>query len=173
MLKKGHAVALTVVTAGLIGFAAPMASAAPLDGHGGLVNVSDNQVPIQACGNDLNTNAGGIQVPVEGASALVPLLSPDSFNKSTSYNDRGCVMRNNQQNGHGKDEGGLFNLSDNQVPVQVCGNDAYTNGAGTQAPLEALGLLVPVVSPGSVNLNKAVNNRSCVSSNNQQNGHGR
>jgi hypothetical protein len=39
-------------------------------------------------------------------------------------------------------------------------------------PLEALGVLVPALSPQSVNVNKATNNRGCVSANNQQNGHG-
>ncbi len=172
MLKKGHALALTVVTAGLIGFGAPMASAATFGDHGGLVNVSNNQTPTQVCGNDVNTNGAGVQVPLEGGSALVPLLSPGSFNKSSVENNRGCVMANNQQNGHGKNTGGLFNFSDNQNPTQVCGNDVYTNGAGTQIPLEALGILIPSTSPDSVNVNKVVNNRGCVMFNNQQNGHG-
>jgi hypothetical protein len=173
MLKKGHALALTVVTAGLIGFGAPMASAATLGDHGGLVNVSNNQFPLQACGNDLNTNVvgAGTQVVAEGASALVPVLSPGSFNKSSVENNRGCVMANNQQNGHGKNSGGLFNLSDNQAPLQACGNDSNTNGAGTQVPLEALGILLPIGSPDSINVNKVVNNRGCVMFDNQQNGH--
>ena len=54
MLKKTHALALTVATVGLLGFAAPMASAATMADP--IVNVSNNQVPIQACGNDVNTN---------------------------------------------------------------------------------------------------------------------
>jgi hypothetical protein len=171
MFKKTHVLALTVAAAGLIGFAAPMANAATMEGpEGGLVNVSNNQVPVQACGNDVNTNGAGAQVLAEGGSAVVPLLSPDSFNKGTSDNKRGCVMSDNQQNRHGEDKGGLVNLSDNQIPVQVCGNDVNTNGAGVQVPLEALAVLVPVLSPGSVNLDKTVNDRGCVSLNNQQNG---
>jgi hypothetical protein len=170
MLKKSHVLMLGVVTAGLVGFAAPAASAATTGNHGGLVNVSNNQVPVQACGNDLNTNGAGVQVLAEGGSAVVPLLSPDSVNLGTAHNNRGCAMDSNQQNGNGKNDGGLVNVSNNQVPVQVCGNDVNTNGVGTQAPLEALGILVPVLSPDSVSLNDAVNNRGCVSGNNQQNG---
>jgi len=171
MFKKGHALALAAVTAGLIGFAAPMASAATVDGPGGLVNVSNNQVPVQGCGNDVYINGIGAQVPAEGDSAVVPLLSPSSFNSGSSHNNRGCAMVNNQQNRHGDDDGGLLNVANNQVPVQVCGNDVYGNVIGAQVPLEALGILVPVLSSGSVNMNKAVNNRGCVSLNNQQNGH--
>src|SRR6185437_2401160 len=51
MLKKGHALALAVATAGLIGFGAPLASAATMPNHAGAVNVSNNQAPLQACGN--------------------------------------------------------------------------------------------------------------------------
>ncbi len=170
MPKKSHVLMLGVATAGLIGFAAPMASAATMGDHGGLVNVSNNQVPVQVCGNDVNTNDTGTQILAEGGSAVVPLLSPDSFNLGASHNNRGCAMTNNQQNGNGKNHGGLVNVSNNQVPVQVCGNDVNTNGAGTQLPLEALGILIPVLSPDSVNVNEAVNNRGCVSGNNQQNG---
>jgi hypothetical protein len=170
MLKKTHALALTVATAGLLGFAAPMASAATMDGPGGLVNVSNNQVPVQGCGNDVFINGIGAQVPAEGDSAVVPVLSPQSFNKGTSTNNRGCAQLNNQQN-KGNGGSGLVNASNNQIPVQVCGNDVYGNVIGAQVPLEALALLVPVASPQSVNINKATNNRGCVSVNNQQNGH--
>lgn len=170
MVKKTHVLALTVATAGLLGFAAPIASAATMAGPGGLVNLSNNQAPLQACGNDLNTNAGGVQVPVEGGSAVVPLFSPGSTNKGSAVNNRGCAMLNNQKNKGDDGSGGLVNVSNNQVPVQACGNDVYTNGAGTQVPLEALGILVPVLSPQSVNESNAINNRGCVSANNQENG---
>ena len=66
MLKKGHALALAVATAGLIGFGAPLASAATMPNHAGAVNVSNNQLPMQACGNTVNGNFAGGQVPVEG-----------------------------------------------------------------------------------------------------------
>jgi hypothetical protein len=168
MLKKSHVFVLGLATAGLIGFAAPMASAATTDGPGGLVNVSNNQIPVQVCGNDVFLNGIGAQVPAEGDSALVPLLSPGSFNKSTSHDNRGCVMLNNQQNGKGGD--GLVNVTNNQIPVQLCGNDVYGNLFGAQVPLEALGVLVPALSPGSVNVNKATDNRGCIAASNQENG---
>jgi hypothetical protein len=168
MLKKTHVFVLGVATAGLLGFAAPMASAATVDGPGGLVNVSNNQVPVQVCGNDVFLNGIGAQVPAEGDSALVPLLSPQSFSKSSSHDNRGCVMLNNQQNKGGGD--GLVNVTNNQIPVQVCGNDVYGNVIGAQVPLEALALLVPALSPQSVSINKATDNRGCAAANNQENG---
>ena len=172
MLKKTHVFVLGVATAGLLGFAAPMASAATMDGPGGLVNVSNNQVPVQGCGNDVYINGIGAQVPAEGDSAVVPLLSPQSFNKSTATNNRGCAMLNNQQN-KGNGGSGVVNVSNNQIPVQFCGNDVNANVAAIQVPVQALGLLVPALSPQSVNINKVTNNRGCVSANNQQNGHHR
>ena len=96
MLKKTHALALTVATAGLLGFAAPMASAATMSTRGRVVNVSNNQVPIQACGNDVDGNFAGGQVPVEGAAVVGSLLSPGSVTKATAINNRGCTMDNSQ-----------------------------------------------------------------------------
>ena len=78
MVKKTHALALTVATAGLLGFAAPMASAATMSGPSSLVNVSNNQVPAQVCGNDVYGNIIGGQVPVEGNALVASLLSPGS-----------------------------------------------------------------------------------------------
>ncbi|MGH3262795.1 MAG: hypothetical protein ACRDNS_12430 [Trebonia sp.] len=170
MLSKSKVFVLGVATAGLLGFAAPMASAATMDGPGGLVNVSNNQVPVQGCGNDVFINGIGAQVPVEGASAVVPILSPGSFNKGSSHDNRGCAMLNNQQNKGDGGSGGLVNASNNQIPVQVCGNDVYGNIIGAQVPLESLGLLIPIASGQSTNINSATNNRGCVSANNQQNG---
>src|ERR1700756_1991655 len=92
MLKKTHALALTVATAGLLGFAAPMASAATmsLGGHPhSVVNVSNNQVPVQACGNDVYGNIIGGQVPVEGNALVASLLSPGSVTKAKAINNRG------------------------------------------------------------------------------------
>ena len=40
------------------------------------MNVSNNQVPIQACGNDAYGNVIGGQVPVEGNALVGSLLSP-------------------------------------------------------------------------------------------------
>jgi hypothetical protein len=171
MVKKTHALALTVATAGLLGFAAPMASAATMSGPSSLVNVSNNQIPVQACGNDVYGNGIGAQVPVQGSSAVVPLLSPGSYNKGTAISNRGCFQANNQQNSHDDEGSSLVNVAGNQIPVQACGNDVYINVIGAQVPLQALGILIPVLSPGSVNTNKAVSNRGCVSLNNQQDGH--
>ena len=102
MLKKTHALALTVATAGLLGFAAPMASAATMSLGGNphsVVNVSNNQVPVEACGNDAYGNIIGGQVPVEGDALVASLLSPSSVTKAKAVNNRGCEMKNNETNG--------------------------------------------------------------------------
>jgi hypothetical protein len=173
MLKKTHALALTVATAGLLGFAAPMASAATmsLGGHGhSLVNVSNNQVPVQACGNDVYGNIIGGQVPVEGNALVASLLSPGSVTKATAVNNRGCKMSNNESNRHDSGDG-LVNATGNQVPAQVCGNDVFINGIGGQVPLYGLSGALSVLSPASITKSTAVNNQGCSMKNNESNGH--
>ena len=172
MLKKTHALALTVATAGLLGFAAPMASAATmsLGSHPhSIVNVSNNQVPVQACGNDVYGNLAGGQVPAEGNALVASLLSPGSVTKSTAVNNRGCKMKNNETNRH-DDEGGLVKATGNQIPVQVCGNQVMGNAFGGQVPLYGLSGALSVLSPASVTKSTAINNQGCKMKNNETNG---
>jgi hypothetical protein len=169
MLKKTHALALTVATAGLLGFAAPMASAATMSfGSDPIVNVSNNQIPVQACGNDVNTNGAGTQVLAEGAAVVGSLLSPGAVTENKAISNRGCAMENNQSNrnsgGHGE-----FNFSDNQLPLQACGNDVNTNGAGTQVPLYGVDGALALLSPKAITKSVAVSNQGCIMKNNQSN----
>jgi hypothetical protein len=172
MLKKSHALALAVTTAGLIGFGAPMAGAATMHGpgtDGGLVNVSHNQVPIQGCGNSVDLNAAGGQVTGEGGALVGSLLSPGAVTNATAVNNRGCEMENNQSKGrHSHDDGGLLNVADNQVPTQVCGNEVFGNVLGGQVPLSALSGALAVLSPFAITNSTAVNNQGCSLVNNQQ-----
>lgn len=169
MLKKTHALALTVATAGLIGFGAPLASAATTElGPGPIVNVSNNQVPIQACGNDANANTTGTQVLAEGAAVVGSLLSPGAVTEGKAISDRSCSMNNEQSNSN-SDDHGLFNFANNQIPVQACGNDANTNGAGTQVPLSGIDGTLAVLSPKAITKSVAVSDRGCSSNNLQRN----
>jgi len=167
MLKKTHVLALTVVTAGLIGFGAPIASAATMGGHGGLVNVSNNQVPVQACGNDVDINGIGGQVPAEGDALVGSLLSPGSVTKAKATDNRGCGMINNQSDAGGRSSGGLANVANNQVPVQFCGNEGMGNVIGGQVPLTGLAGALAIASPFSVTSADATNNQGCGLINNQ------
>jgi hypothetical protein len=170
MLKKSHVLVLGVATAGLIGLGAPMAGAATVSGPSSLVNVSNNQVPLQLCGNDVYGNVIGGQVPVAGDALVASLLSPGSYTVAKGVNNRGCVELNNQQNKHGDDGASLVNVANNQIPVQVCGNDVFINGIGGQVPLYGLAGALSVLSPASVTKATAVNNQGCASASNQQNG---
>lgn len=161
MIKKSYALAVAATTVGLMGFAAPMASAATLGGHGGLLNISNNQVPVQACGNDVNANGLGGQVPAEGAAIAGSLLSGGATSTASSANNRACGMANTQID-HGSDaSGGLANVSNNQVPVQACGNEVNGNVAGGQAPLTGLAGALAFLSPLSSNTATSVNNNRC------------
>jgi hypothetical protein len=174
MLKKSHALALTVATAGLIGFGAPMASAATMatGAHhpGSVVNISNNQVPVQVCGNDVDGNVAGGQVPAEGNAVVAGLLSPGSATTSNATDNRGCVMANSQR---GTDRhsarGGLVNATNNQVPVQGCGNEILANAAGGQVPLTGLAGALAFLSPSAVTASSAADNQGCGLIN-QQNG---
>ena len=166
MLKKRHALALAITTAGLIGLSAPIASAAVAPGP--VLNVSNNQAPLQACGNTVNGNAFGGQVPVEGAAFVGSLLSPGAKTNATSVNNRGCDMVNNQDEGRGRHHGsGAVNITNNQLPTQACGNEANLNAAGGQVPLSALSGALSFLSPFSVTNATAVNNQGCALVNNQ------
>jgi hypothetical protein len=172
MLKKSHALALAVTTAGLIGFGAPMASAATMHGPGGtaggLVNVSNNQVPVQGCGNDADINGAGGQVTGQGGALVASLLSPGATTNATAVNNRGCDMTNKQDKGrHSRDEAGVLNVANNQAPTQFCGNQVLANGAGGQVPLSALAGAFAVLSPFAITNSTALNNQGCSLDNSQ------
>jgi hypothetical protein len=66
------------------------------------VTAANNQIPAQACGNDLFINGIGGQVPLYGLSGALAILSPASITKSTAVNNQGCTLHNNESNGkHG------------------------------------------------------------------------
>jgi hypothetical protein len=176
MLKKRHALALAVTTAGLIGFAAPMASAATMSfshspsSSSSVVNVSGNQVPVQACGNDIYGNGIGGQVPAQGDALVGSLLSPGSTTKASSTDNRGCVMMNDSKSGGNSAGSSVLNVANNQVPVQVCGNDGYINVIGGQVPLQGDAGALSVLSPSAITSSKAVDNRGCALANSQGKG---
>ena len=102
MSRKNRAFAHAVATAALVGVSAPVASAATFAGPTGfnndsLINVSGNQVPLQACNNDVPVNAGvgAIQVPVEDVSGLAGLLNTAPI---TSTINKSCAQTPTQNN---------------------------------------------------------------------------
>ena len=98
------------------------------------------------------------------------LLSPGAVTENTAISNRGCAMENSQSNS-GSGGHGVFNVSDNQIPVQACGNDANTNGAGTQVPLSGVDGALALLSPKAITRSAAVSNRGCIMENKQSNGH--
>jgi hypothetical protein len=159
MSRKNRAFALAVATAALVGVSAPVAHAA--SGPSGfnndsLVNASGNQIPLQACNNDIPVNAGVLagQIPLSDISAVLGLLSTNTVSSSVT---RDCTQTPTQTNtattdtgntntaaapgpmggpmmNHGPNSGpsgfnndSLVNASGNQLPVQVCNNDVPVN----------------------------------------------
>jgi hypothetical protein len=176
MIKKSHAFALAVTTVGLIGFAAPMASAATTSfangggsGSSSVVNVSGNQVPVQVCGNDAYINGIGAQVPAEGDALVGSLLSPGAVTKDSSTDNRGCVMMNSQSGADNSAGSSVVNVANNQIPIQACGNDLYGNVIGAQVPLEGDSGTLALLSPAAITETKSTDNRGCALANGQSN----
>jgi len=184
MFGKSRSFALAVATVGLIGFGAPMASAATAAGgpgdNGGLINVSHDQVPVQVCGNDIPVNVIGGQVPVHGVAAALGLLGTDT--NTTANGDSSCHLKNNQNNdaylpgcsncGEGggvlpaSDNGGLVNVSHVQVPVQLCNNTIPVNVIGIQVPLSQISAALGLANNGGSTTSNL--DSSCHLLNNQQ-----
>ena len=101
MSGKNRAFALAIATAALVGLSAPVASAAsfqgPTSGFNGnsVLNVSGNQLPIQACNNSIPVNVLGVQVPLSAISAALGLLNSGALNSSA---DRTCTQTPSQTN---------------------------------------------------------------------------
>ncbi len=68
--------------------------------------------------------------------------------------------------GTGGDNGGLVNLSHNQVPLQGCGNEIPVNVLGVQVPVSELAGALGLVSPGGVT---AVQDSGCKQGSGQSN----
>src|SRR5947208_3138042 len=103
MSRKNRAFALAVATAALVGVSAPVASAATFGGptsgfnNDSLVNASGNQIPLQACNNDvpINGGLGVVQVPVDGVSGALGILDTGNV---TSTVTRNCTQTPTQTN---------------------------------------------------------------------------
>jgi len=182
MSRKNRAFALAVATAALVGVSAPVAHAAGPNNTSGfnndsLVDVSGNQLPVQACNNDVPVNAGVLagQIPLSDISAALGLLSTSTITSSVS---RDCSQTPSQTItsntttgnmtttakgamapvGHGPNDtsgfnnDSLVNASNNQLPVQVCNNDIPVNaGLGVvQVPVDGVSGALGLLSTGNI-----------------------
>jgi hypothetical protein len=94
MSRKNRAFALAVATAALVGVSVPVANAATFGGptsgfnNDSLLNASGNQVPLQACNNDIPVNAGVLagQLPLSDISAILGLVNSGSLTSSVTRN---------------------------------------------------------------------------------------
>jgi hypothetical protein len=96
MSGKSRALAVAAVTAGVIGMWAPaaMAGTSPSGDNAGLVTVSHNQVPVQACNDTVPVNVLGVQVPVNHVTGAGNLLSPGAV--TAAGQDTSCHQASSQ-----------------------------------------------------------------------------
>jgi hypothetical protein len=153
--------AVGVTVAGLIGFGATMASAAPMPGIGNNANVA-----IPVCGNNLNANMGAVQALVPNATLIGGVGSAGAGTKNTELDNSGCAVVNSQRGGSWGDDGGVLNNANIAVPV--CGNDINVNVLALQALVPNLTGLLNLLSPAAQTSNTEVQNRGCVVANSQQ-----
>ncbi|MGH3159579.1 MAG: hypothetical protein ACRDNF_23810 [Streptosporangiaceae bacterium] len=187
MFQKSRILAVAALTAGTVGLWASAAYAGTYNGpggdSGGLVNASHNQVVGQACQDEVPVNVLGVQVPVWDAAASLGLLSTapnpadqtsackqaqvqanapatDSqraMGKMSSYKMSGNGW-GWSYNGPSGDNGGLVNVSHNQVPLQVCNDTVPVNVLGVQVPVDQIAGALGILSTSS---QVAVQNSSC------------
>ena len=215
MSGKNRAFALTVATAALVGLSAPVASAATFDGpggvsNGGLVNVSGNQIPVQACNDYIPVNILGGQLTLSSIAAALGLLSTGN---QTASSNASCIQNPSESNtttvtttstppststttgsastttgpasttagpasttagpastsngpadpssgdhASGISDGGLVNVSGNQIPVQACNDNVPVNAVGVQGLATGLVPALGLLSSGDV---WAMQNSSC------------
>ena len=201
MSGKSRAFAVAAAAAGVIGMWAPAASAVtgPVSGdNGGVVNISHNQVPIQACNNYVPVNVVGIQVPVDKVAGSLGLLTAGTT--TVTKQDTSCHQPSAQANGgpgHHEmaaktmsaksdkgwegtkgwhmagpasgDNGGAVNISHNQVPIQVCNNYVPVNGPfAIQVPVNDVAAALGILAPASSQV--TVQDSSCHQAQAQKNG---
>jgi hypothetical protein len=89
MSGKNRALGLAIATAALVGFSAPMASAATIAGpsnsgfnNDSILNLSGNQVPIQTCTFGALSNAASILQTI--APIAAPLVAPTDVLDATT-----------------------------------------------------------------------------------------
>jgi hypothetical protein len=170
----------------------------PVSGdNGGVVNVSHNQVPVQVCNNYVPVNAVGVQVPVDKVVASLGLLNPvgttaanqdSSCHQASAQGNGGpgrhdlaakTMSANSAKGWEGMkgwrvagpssgDNGGVVNLSHNQVPIQVCDNYVPVNAVGVQVPVDQVAAALGILAPAGNTV--AVQNTSCHQPSAQRNG---
>jgi hypothetical protein len=162
MLGKSRTLAVGLSVAGLIGFGATMASAAPMPGIGNNANIA-----LPVCGNNLNANAGALQALVPNATVIGGAGNTGAGTKNTELSNSGCVVANSQRSGGwGDDDGGALNNAN--VAAPICGNNVNVNVLAGQVLVPNLTALLNLMSPLSQTSNTEADNRGCAVVNSQQ-----
>jgi hypothetical protein len=170
----------------------------PVSGdNGGVVNVSHNQVPVQLCNDTVPVNVLGVQVPVDRVAGSLGLLTAgtstttaqdNSCHQASAQGNAGPgrhdmsakdMSANKGGNWEGikgwhmagpnsGDNGGVVNVSHNQVPIQLCNDEVPVNVLGVQVPVDEVAAALGILTPASSQV--TVQNNSCHQPSAQKNG---
>jgi hypothetical protein len=172
-----------------------VASAASFAGPSGfngdsILNVSGNQLPVQACNNDIPVNAGAAaaQVPLSDISALLGLVNTGPISSSisrsctqtpTQADPTGITTSSTDSTGAADDPAddttsgfnndSIIQAANNQVPLQLCNNDIPVNaGAGAvQVPVDGVSIPLGLINTGALT---STADRTCAQTPGQANG---
>jgi hypothetical protein len=186
MSGKNRAFALAVATAALVGLSAPVASAASFSGPSGfngdsVLNVSGNQVPVQACNDFIPVNAAGIQVPLQNISAALGLLSSGNQTSSTTNSCTQNPTETNSQsittsststdptggNTFGFNGDSIVKVTGNQIPVQACNDTVPVNVLGGQVVGQDIAGALGILTTGTTS---ATTSNTCTNNPTETNG---
>ena len=100
-MVRPAAFALAVATAALVGLSAPVASAASFSGPSGfngdsVLNVSGNQIPVQACNDTVPVNVLGGQVVGQDIAGALGILTTGTTSATTNNT---CTNNPTETNG--------------------------------------------------------------------------
>lgn len=156
MSGKNRAFAFAVATAALVGLSAPVASAATFSGPSGfnndsILNVSGNQLPVQACNLvPIAATALGLLSTGNQASATNPSCTqnPAATNTTATTAGPAATTANSTPSGPSGDTTSGFN------------NSSVVNASGNQLPVQACNLVpiaaaLGILSPGAISAAQA------------------
>ncbi len=135
MSGKNRAFALAVATAALVGMSAPVASAATFQpnpngfNNDSILNLSGNQVPVQACTSGASANTvTSTQAVASGLGSILPIISSGAVSPMQGNT---CTQSPTQTNGTTSD------VTSTSAPIAGPDSNGPVNGPNSNGPVNS------------------------------------